>query len=176
MWAKLKQMQPFGALAWGRFPLLPPPPRVCHENIQQEKICLYLSYLIKMVIISRSCVPILLCFVFPLFGNLEAVVETCVGAAAAHPQGASSWWTSRSQDACGVEHFHACMPRKDLSNSKNPRAGPSSCWGTPLLCRGQRRTDTSGMFVSSPLFVRFSVTWFPSVWVLLVALLFSTCS
>lgn len=75
-----------------------------------------------MIIISRSCVPILLRFVFPQFGNLEPVVETRVGAAAAaaHPQGASSWWTSRSQDTCGVEHFYASMPRKDLSNRKNP--------------------------------------------------------
>lgn len=122
-----------------------------------------------MILIS-SCVPILLRFVFSQFGNLEPVVETRVGAAgaAAHPQGASSWWTSQSQDACGVERFHASMPRQDLSNRKDPRAGPRSCGGTPLLWRGQRRTDTSDMFVSSPL-QRFSVTRFPSVWELLVA-------
>lgn len=84
-----------------------------------------------MIRISRSCVPILLRFVFAQFGNLEPVVGTCVGAAAAaaHPLGASSWWTSRTQDACGVEHFHATMPRKDLSNRENPRAGPSSSGG-----------------------------------------------
>lgn len=110
-----------------------------------------------MIRISRSCVLILLPFVFAQFGNLEPVDETRVGAAAAHAQGASSWWTSRSQDACGVEHFYACMPRKDLSNRENPRAGPSSSGGTPLLWRGRERTDTSDMFVSSPL-QRFSVT------------------
>lgn len=54
-----------------------------------------------MIRISRSRVPILLRFVFPQFGNLEPAVEARVGAAAAAapPQG-TSWWTSRSQDAC----------------------------------------------------------------------------
>lgn len=97
MWAKLKQMQPFGALAWGRFPLLPPHKILpwkhpVRKNKKFANIHHILIILIKMIIISRSCVPILLRFVFPQLGNFKAMVETRVGAAA----GASSWWTSRS--------------------------------------------------------------------------------